>query len=103
MGSRWELIKADIDRYVTNSDYKKVWFPRGNSQVDYILKLLILLKKGGCFRVIFYYRMGHVWGGIMRRLLRPPYRGTTVIDCPSVEGGVSFSPMHGVLSLTVSI
>ena len=104
MSKRWELIKADIDRYVTAPEFRDVWFPKGFSRISYILKLLILLKKGGCFRVIFNYRIRHVrGGGIMRRVLRSPYRGTPIINCPSVEGGVSFSLMLGVPFLIVNI
>lgn len=97
MMSRWGLIKADIDRYVSNPDYKHIWFPKRSSNFAYVLKLLILLKRGGCFRVIFYYRAGRIVGGVLKRILKPPYGRTTVIDCPNVAGGVFFSLTHGVL------
>ena len=97
MESKWLLIKADIDRYVTNPDYRRYWFPKGSSLLSYLIKLLLLMKRGGCFRVIFYYRLGRL-GRILKFFLRPPYGNTTVISCPNVVGGgVFFSHAWGTV------
>ncbi len=91
------LIKADIDRYVSNADYSNRRFPKGSSSWAYFIKLLILMRIGGCFRVIFYYRLG-VLGGILKRIIRPPYGKTTIISCPKVEGGgIFFSHAWGTI------
>ncbi len=97
MNSKWTLIKADIDRYVSNPDFSKIYFPCGYSRWDYLVKLFILLRKGGCFRVIFYYRIGK-WSKLFRWLFRPPYGRTTIINCPDIAGGgIFFSHAWGTV------
>ncbi len=84
---RIALIKADIDRYVTNSDYADIKFPQGNSNWDYLrkLRLLFFKKKQQGFRTIFYYRIGG-FSKWISWFFRPPYK-TQVIGCSDVAGG----------------
>lgn len=94
MESKWTLIKQDIKRYCDNPDYSKVYFPKGESNACYILKLLIHLfgfrGRNQCFRTIFYYRLGTI-GKIIGKIFPPRYK-TTTIDCPHVVGGYLFLP-----------
>lgn len=85
--SRIELVKADIDRFSNNPDYSSVWFPKGDNNFDYLIKLLILLfrKKDHCFRTLFYKRIGKLSFPI-KWLFRPKYN-TFRIGCPDIEGG----------------
>lgn len=80
------LIRADIDRYVSNPNYSRYYFPKGKSNWSYFIKCLILIRYGGCFRVILYYRLGKV-GKFFSHIIKPPYGRTTIIDCPDVAGG----------------
>ena len=92
------LLKADIDRYVSNPDFQRFNFPKGKSFLAYLGKFFILFfrEKNHCFRVIFYYRIGP-----FRRLINwlfPEPFNTTKIWCPDVVGGVFSSLMLGVQS-----
>jgi len=40
--NKWDLIKKDIDRYISNSEYKGVRFSRRNDTMGYIMNLLKL-------------------------------------------------------------
>ena len=80
------LIKADIDRYVTNPDYTRYKLTKRS----YVHKFLFLFfrEQRHCFRVIFYHRIGR-WARLVRWIFRPPFN-TTRINCPNVVGGGIF-------------
>ena len=84
---RFSLIKADIDRYVSNADFSDITFSGGDSNWSYFRKLIILFFKEQQqgFRTIFYYRIGG-FSKLISWLFRPPYK-TQVIGCPDVDGG----------------
>ena len=97
--SSWKLIKEDIDRYVSNPDYRYYKFPAGKSILSYIGKLLILFFRGQshCFRVLLYYRLGK-WSRLLKLFFRMPYGKTTSINCPDVAGGgIFFSHAWGTV------
>ena len=95
--STLSLIKADIDRYSSNPDYASRPFPKGNSVLAYFLRWLYFMIRGGCFRVIFLYRLGKL-GKFLKIIIRPPYGSTTIIDCPNVVGGgIYFSHAWGTI------
>ena len=92
------LLKADIDRYVSNPDFRCVNFPRGDSFFSYLAKFFILFfrRKDSCFRVIFYYRIGP-FRKLINWLFPAPF-STTRIYCPDVEGGgIYFSHAWGTV------
>lgn len=87
INQRLGLIKADIDRYVLNSDFSDIRFPKGNSNWAYFRKMVILFfkKKQQGFRTIFYYRIGG-FSKLISWLFPRPYK-TQVIGCPDIVGG----------------
>jgi|GEM_PF-5854350 hypothetical protein len=55
--NKWDLIKKDIDRYISNSEYKGVRFSRRNDTMGYIMNLLKLFfdTPYHSFRTLLYY------------------------------------------------
>lgn len=93
MKHRVVLIKADIDRFCTNPDFKdRFSFPKGKGTLSYLVKLFILffVGKKHCFRAIFYKRIGHV--SYLIKWLFPVKYNTLSIICDDIEGGYLLRP-----------
>lgn len=98
MKHRVDLIKADIDRYCSNPDFKdRFSFPKGKGTLSYLVKLFILffVGKTHCFRAIFYKRIGRV--SYLIKWLFPVKYNTLSIICKDIEGGIYFAHPYGTV------
>lgn len=89
--NKWDLIKKDIDRYISNPEYQGTRFSRRKDTLGYVLNLLKLFfdTPYHSFRTLLYYRIGEK-SKYLSKIFKRGYNDTPVISCPNVDGGGDF-------------
>lgn len=88
---KWNLLKQDIDRYISNPEYNVARFSRRKDNLGYIFNLYKLFFSGPyhSFRVLFYFRCPRT-AKLLGRIFKRGYNNTPTINCPEVDGGGIF-------------